>query len=47
VIRSSGVPARDAIAHSPRETTFAPRPPGPLSLVSLSTIDRTSFALSE
>ena len=43
VMRSCGTPARRAIAHSPPETTFAPRP-NPCRTV---TTPATSFALTE
>jgi hypothetical protein len=37
-----GIPARVAIAHSPRDTTFAPNPACPISR----TVPATSFALT-
>jgi len=43
VMRSFGTPARRAIAHSPLDTTFAPRP----RACTIPTIAATSFALSE
>ena len=43
VIRSCGTPARRAIAHSPPDTTFAPRP----NPCSTATTPETSFALTE
>ena len=42
-IRPFGTPARRAIAHSPRETTFAPNP----REVTSATISGTSLALTE
>ena len=43
VIRSCGTPARRAIAHSPPDTTFAPRP----NPCRTATTPATSFALTE
>jgi hypothetical protein len=42
-MRSLGTPARRAIAHSPSETTFAPKP----RLVTSLTMAGTSLALTE
>jgi hypothetical protein len=41
------MPARREIAHSPRETMFAPNPPGPSGPVSRARTAVTSFALTE